>query len=75
MTSAHMIQFIKSRHPQWLEAYLASKKSVESGHAALTRLCQRFAWRCVLFPSLFSSPLSPRLPPSPLHPASWATAS
>lgn len=45
MTSAHMIQFIRSRHPQWLDSYLASKKSAESGHAALTRLCQRFAWR------------------------------
>lgn len=45
MTSAHMIHFIKTRHPQWLETYLAGKKSAESGHAALTRLCQRFAWR------------------------------
>ncbi|RLN97314.1 hypothetical protein BBJ28_00023752 [Nothophytophthora sp. Chile5] len=45
MTSAHMIEFIRERHSQWLDGYLAGKKSAESGHAALTRLCQRFVER------------------------------
>ncbi|TDH74160.1 hypothetical protein CCR75_008259 [Bremia lactucae] len=45
MTSSHMMNFIRQNHQQWLESYMASKKSPESGHAALARLCQRFVER------------------------------
>ncbi|CAI5725911.1 unnamed protein product [Peronospora destructor] len=45
MTSSHMIGYIRQNHGQWLEGYLAGKKSAESGQAALTRLCQRFVER------------------------------
>ncbi|CAI5720916.1 hypothetical protein KXD40_005987 [Peronospora effusa] len=45
MTSSHMIGYIRQNHGQWLEGYLADKKSAESGQAALTRLCQRFVER------------------------------
>ncbi|RLN61169.1 hypothetical protein BBJ29_002855 [Phytophthora kernoviae] len=45
MTSAHMIEFIRANYGQWLTTYMADKKSAESGHAALTRLCQRFVER------------------------------
>ncbi|GMF20630.1 unnamed protein product [Phytophthora lilii] len=45
MTSSHMIEYIRQNHAQWLEGYLADKKSAESGQAALTRLCQRFVER------------------------------
>ncbi|CAH0519443.1 unnamed protein product [Peronospora belbahrii] len=45
MTSSHMIGFIRKNYGQWLEGYLADKKSAESGQAALTRLCQRFVER------------------------------
>ncbi|KAG7394647.1 hypothetical protein PHYBOEH_004873 [Phytophthora boehmeriae] len=45
MTSAHMIDFIRANYDQWLTTYMADKKSAESGHAALTRLCQRFVER------------------------------
>ncbi|OWZ00698.1 hypothetical protein PHMEG_00028056 [Phytophthora megakarya] len=41
MTSSHMIEYIRQNHAQWLESYLADKKSAESGQAALARLCQR----------------------------------
>lgn len=45
MTSAHMIDYIRQDHAPWLKCYMADKKSTESGHAALTRLCQRFVER------------------------------
>ena len=45
MTSSHMIGYIRQNYGQWLEGYLADKKSAESGQAALTRLCQRFVER------------------------------
>ncbi|KAL3656915.1 hypothetical protein V7S43_018124 [Phytophthora oleae] len=45
MTSSHMVEYIRQNHAQWLEGYLADKKSAESGQAALTRLCQRFVER------------------------------
>ncbi|KAE9327898.1 hypothetical protein PF008_g16297 [Phytophthora fragariae] len=45
MTSSHMIDYIRQNHAQWLENYLADKKSAESGQAALVRLCQRFVER------------------------------
>ncbi|ETK94898.1 hypothetical protein F441_02184 [Phytophthora nicotianae CJ01A1] len=45
MTSSHMIDYIRQNHAQWLEGYMAGKKSAESGQAALARLCQRFVER------------------------------
>jgi hypothetical protein len=45
MTSTHMIDYIRQNHGQWLESYMADKKSAESGQAALARLCQRFVER------------------------------
>eukprot|EP00644_Phytophthora_capsici_P010020 jgi/Phyca11/511592/fgenesh2_kg.PHYCAscaffold_90_\ len=45
VTSSHMVEYIRHNHAQWLERYMADKKSAESGQAALIRLCQRFVER------------------------------
>ena len=45
LSSVHMIQFIKIYHAEWLQEYVSTKKSRESGYNALFRLCQRFSHR------------------------------
>ncbi|CAK4351481.1 unnamed protein product, partial [Aphanomyces euteiches] len=45
LTSAHMVTWIKTHHPTWLDAYLANKMSDLPGYNALLHLCQRFAHR------------------------------
>ncbi|POM59569.1 hypothetical protein PHPALM_31673 [Phytophthora palmivora] len=45
LTTSSMINFIQDKYEQWLENYLASKKSHESGRRSLERLLQRTAAR------------------------------
>lgn len=45
LSAAGMIDFIVTNYGEWFDEYMKDKKSEESGHAVLQRLCQRFANR------------------------------
>ncbi|KAH9106203.1 hypothetical protein AeMF1_018119 [Aphanomyces euteiches] len=45
LTTAHMVTWMKTHHPFWIDAYLANKKNDERGYSSLMHLYQRFAHR------------------------------
>ncbi|CAK4837578.1 unnamed protein product, partial [Aphanomyces euteiches] len=47
LTSAHVANWIKCHHDEWLERYMSTKKSETTGYNALLHLLERFAYRHV----------------------------
>ncbi|RHZ02050.1 hypothetical protein DYB35_012977 [Aphanomyces astaci] len=45
LTTSHMITWLKTHQPEWLEPYLGNKTNDDRAYKCLLAMCQRFAHR------------------------------